>query len=246
FQEVWIPTRNRKRLYGWWLPQPDAESAPALILIHGWGRNVERMLPYLQHLSDLGLHLVAFDARHHGSSDPDGFASMLKFAQDIQAVIRWLGEKPEVDSHRLGLVGLSIGGAASLYAAALEPRVKAVVTVGAFADPVTIMDREFRQRHIPRFPLPWLIYRYFEWISGQRISSFAPLNNMGRIRGRVLLVHGTEDATVPYSEAERLLEAGDRSRVELWTQEGYGHSNNHEHPEFWERLRRFLTLHIVQ
>ncbi|NOZ74514.1 MAG: hypothetical protein GXO90_03940 [FCB group bacterium] len=63
------------------------------------------MLPYIRHLSDQGYHLVAFDSRNHGSSDPDQFSSVLKFAEDIEAVIEWLTPNPKVNSQAIGLVG---------------------------------------------------------------------------------------------------------------------------------------------
>jgi len=116
--------------------------------------------------------------------------------------------------------------------------------VGAFADPVTMMDLEFRRHHIPRFPLPWLMYRYIEYLSKKRIRTFAPINNMSAIQGHVLLIHNTDDATVPYSEALRLEKAGDRKQVQLWTQEGYGHSNGHEHPDFWPRITAFFQKYL--
>ncbi len=244
FSEVRIPTLNHRQLYGWWIEDSSTSPRPVIILIHGWGRNVGRMLPYIQNLVNRGYHLVAFDSRNHGSSDPDNFSSMLKFAEDIEAVIQWVSQNPKVNGEKIGLVGLSIGGAASLYAAAHNHHVKATVTVGAFADPIAMMDMEFRKHHIPRFPLPWLMYRYLEYMSRKRIRTFAPINNISAIRGHVLLIHGTEDTTVPYGEAVRLRKAGDPNRTELWSLDGFGHSDCHEHPEFWSRLITFFQKNL--
>ncbi len=43
YQEAWIPTARDKRLFAWWLPGGD--SAPTLLMLHGWGGNAELMLP---------------------------------------------------------------------------------------------------------------------------------------------------------------------------------------------------------
>jgi len=52
FDEIRFPTKNNCQLYGWWIPAQNESSnlAPTLILVHGWGRNVERMMTYIQKL----------------------------------------------------------------------------------------------------------------------------------------------------------------------------------------------------
>ena len=45
-----------------------------------------------------------------------------------------------------------MGGAASIYTASLDKRVKAVVTVGAFSHPEKVMGLEFKKHKIPYYP----------------------------------------------------------------------------------------------
>src|SRR5271169_6901688 len=59
FSEVGIPTANGRFLRGWWVPAASGR-LPAVILIHGWGRSRERMLPYIEMLHPAGFHLLAF------------------------------------------------------------------------------------------------------------------------------------------------------------------------------------------
>ena len=78
FNEISIPTKNNCSLYGWWIP--GAETSPTIILVHGWGRNAGRMMPYIKKLHEKGFNLIAFDSRNHGTSDADNYSTMLKFA----------------------------------------------------------------------------------------------------------------------------------------------------------------------
>ena len=50
FQEIQIPTKNNKNLYGWWIPadNPNNENKPTIILIHGWSRNVDRVMSFIK------------------------------------------------------------------------------------------------------------------------------------------------------------------------------------------------------
>ncbi len=240
FEEVRFPTRNERKLYGWWIPstRKPVAGAPTLILVHGWHRNVGRMVTYIRHLHPQGYNLLAFDARQHGSSDTDGNSSVYKFAQDIQSALRFLVSRG-VDRRQIGLLGLSLGGAASILAAAWEEDLRCVVSVGAPAHPGDIIRHDMQNRHIPSFPLVWFMLRYFEWILGVRLDEIAPVNVISRSNAFHLIIHGEEDVTVPASHGERLAQAaGDRGT--FWLLPGRGHSDCHRSDGFWPRLETWL------
>ncbi|MBN2173337.1 MAG: alpha/beta fold hydrolase [Bacteroidales bacterium] len=236
FEEIHFPTKNGISLYGWWIQHPDGPECPALILLHGWKRNLERMMPYIENLHQ-HYNLLAFDARSHGSSGKDNYVSMPRFAEDIIAAIDFLKRG---NINIIGVIGLSIGGAAAIYAASMDQRIKTIVTVGAFADPGEVMKLEFQKKKIPYYPLGWLILEYVQFRIGNRFRNIAPDNNMAKTQAKILLIHGKEDTTAPYQHAERLLKASVKNKVELWGLEDKGHSDCHKEPGFWRRIQRFL------
>lgn len=238
YADVWIPTANGKRLHGWWIAGGEGRR-PVAVLVHGWGRNTERMLPYAGMLHPRGVHLLAFDARHHGLSDADGHASLKKFSEDIHAVVDFLAARSDVDMRGLAVVGLSIGGSAAIHAAAHDPRIRAVATVGAFAHPRDSMRRLGAGSWLLAPAMP-LALRFVEWRVGVRLDDLAPERHAGRIAGRVLLIHGEDDQTVPVENVERLARATG-GRAEVWRIAGRGHSDPHLEPGFAERLVRFLA-----
>ncbi len=241
FEEVRFSTKNERTLYGWWVQAEKAvQKVPTIVLVHGWGRNVERTLPYIRNLHPEGFNLLAFDSRNHGSSDGDKFSSMLKFAEDISAALDFLIEKKKVNPEKIGLLGLSIGGAASIYAAAHDPRIRAVVTVGAFAHPGDVMRDEFRRYHVPYFPLVWLLFEYFQWRIGGRFNAIAPEKQITQSQAKFLLIHGLEDKIVPVEHARRLAKSGRAGQITLWLIPQKGHSDCHFHPDFWPRVSGFL------
>lgn len=243
FNEISIPTGNQRYLYGWWIPaETECTDTPAtIILVHGWNRNVERMMTYIKNLQPLGYNLLAFDSRNHGNSERDSFSSMIKFAEDIQASVDFLEHHPCVNHDKLGVIGLSIGGAASIYASSLDKRIKKVITVGAFACPDEVMALQFTKRHIPYFPFVWILFKYVEFRIGMRLNEIAPVNNISKSTAEFLLIHGTEDKTVPYEQAEKLILEANPNKTNLLTLKGRGHSDCHKHPGFWEKVEEFLT-----
>ncbi|MBC8376109.1 MAG: alpha/beta fold hydrolase [FCB group bacterium] len=238
FEEVRFSTENNRTLYGWWIPaEKETNQAPTIVLVHGWSRNLGRMLRYIQHLHPLNYNLLAFDARHHGSSDQDDHASMFKFGRDVKASVQYTFSR-DINPDRIGVLGLSIGGAGSTYAAAIEPAIKAVVTVGAPAHPVDVMQHEFKKHHIPAF-FRWLILKQIEIKIGVKYEHFAPINNIAKADASFLVIHGENDDVVLPSQGDKMNAAARPGQCEYWPISGRGHSDCHHEPGFWERVDKF-------
>lgn len=213
WQPAKVPTRNGKQLHGWFIPA--GGHAPAIVVMHGWGGNSATMLPLAEPLHRAGHTLLMIDARCHGDSDGDSFASLPRFAEDIEAALDWLAGQPEVDPARLGVIGHSVGAGAALLAASRQPLLRAVVSLAAFAHPATMMRRWLAAKGIPYWPLGAYILAYVQRVIGHRFDAIAPVHTIARVACPVLLVHGLEDDTVPLADAETLLAAGRAGQVRL-------------------------------
>lgn len=213
WQDVAFPTANGKTLRGWFLPA--GERAPALAILHGWGGTTEMMLPLAGPLHAAGFALLLFDARCHGRSDDDDFASLPRFTEDFGAAVDWLRVQPGVDAGRVGVVGHSVGAGAALLLGARRHDLRAVVSLAAFGHPAWMMRRWLRAKGVPYWPLGAYVLRYVQWVIGHRFDDIAPVNTVRRIACPVLLVHGDEDDTVPLADAQAILAAGRDDGVRL-------------------------------
>jgi pimeloyl-ACP methyl ester carboxylesterase len=202
WREARIPTVRGRSLFGWFIPA--GERAPALAILHGWGGNAEMMLPLAGKLHAAGYALLFFDARSHGQSDGDTFASLPRFAEDLSQAVDWLQMQDEVDSSRVGAIGHSVGAGAALLLASRRNDVAAVVSLAAFAHPSGIMRRWLKHKRIPYWPFGVYILSYVQRVIGYRFDDIAPCNTIRSVNCPVLLVHGTEDETVPVSEAQEI------------------------------------------
>ncbi len=212
WQEARIPTLRGKMLSGWFIPAGDG--APALAILHGWGSNAGMMLPLARPLHEAGYALLLFDARSHGRSDGDTFASLPRFAEDLEHAFRWLQARPEVDPLRVGVIGHSVGAGAALLTASRCPGVAVVVSLAAFAHPAAMMRRWLQSKGIPRLLGAYILF-YVQRVIGHRFDDIAPCNTIRRVRCPVLLAHGTEDVTVPASDARAIYTHRPDERVQL-------------------------------
>ena len=198
--DVGIPASHGPDLRAWFLP--GSGGGPAAVVIHGWGGNAGDMVPVADRLRALGLHVLLVDAHGHGRSPAITVSSMPAFARDVHDATRWLRSRDDVDGSRVVLVGHSVGAGACLYAASDDSGVAAVVALAPMADPVGFMSVKMRGR-LPG-PLIPLALRYVEHAIGHRFEDFTPVTTIGRVASPVLIVHGTQDTTVPVAHAQML------------------------------------------
>jgi dipeptidyl aminopeptidase/acylaminoacyl peptidase len=115
------------------LPQGLAagEQRAGIVLCHGYTGVRSLYLPdTAKALADAGYVVLTFDYKGWGDSDgPKSRLSPYGRVIDSQAALTFLGAQPMVDAGRLGLYGTSYGGATVVWTAAVDPRVKVVVSV---------------------------------------------------------------------------------------------------------------------
>jgi dipeptidyl aminopeptidase/acylaminoacyl peptidase len=107
------------------------ERRAGVVLCHGYTGVRNLYLPdTAKALTDAGYVVLTFDYKGWGDSDgPKSRLSPYGRVIDSQAALTFLGAQPMVDADRLGIYGTSYGGATVVWTAAVDPRVKAVVSV---------------------------------------------------------------------------------------------------------------------
>ena len=227
--EVTIAGARGKTLFGWFIPA--GECAPAMAIVHGWGGNAEMMLPLAGPLHTAGYALLFFDARCHGRSDDDSFASLPRFAEDLAHAVDWLACRREVDARRIGVIGHSVGGAAALLLASERKDLAAAVALAAFAHPEAMMRRWLHAKRIPYWPLGAYILCYVQRVIGRRFADIAPCHTIRAAGCPVLLVHGSDDATVPVGDVREIYAHRRDERVSLLlipgSHDGYAELERH-------------------
>jgi dienelactone hydrolase len=187
-----------------------ARSAPAVLLLHGFSSNKERMTQSVgRALLQRGVASLALDLPFHG--ERNGASGALPYRNPIalvaawrsavreaRAAIEWLGGQPEVDGARLGVLGYSLGGFLALMTASEEPAVR-VITLAAAGD---LPDST---------PYVSLLRRAVD-----------PLRAVRRLAGRpLLLVNGRRDTTTRPEQAERLFACAEEPKELSWYEGGH-------------------------
>ena len=100
----------------------------------------EEMNAYEASFLERGLATLAFDGPGQGEGEYD-FTIRHDYEAPVGAVIDWLETRGDIDTKALAIWGVSLGGYYAARAAALEPRIKAAVTLSGPFDWGAVWDR---------------------------------------------------------------------------------------------------------
>lgn len=246
YEAVTFPSRDTQlALSAFYIPaEQDAESAPAVIVVHGVSdckRRPQSLLPAGM-LHRAGFNVLVLDLRNMGDSDIDNGlqAGGSKEHRDVLAAWDWLQTTHNIPPERIGLFGYSLGGATVLITAGAEPGIAAVWTDSAFADLNMIVDERLERDRIP--PLIKQVGLVVGQVtSGDEILSLRPVDSVADFGERPLfLVHGRADTDVPALHAQMLADAA--ANVETWLTDSAHVLSMFEYPDEYERrLVDFFT-----
>ena len=239
YRPVNIPNVKGKKLFAWYLMPFDDPSAPTLLIMHGWGANAQMMLPLAKPFYKNGMNILLIDARSHGQSPRDGYSSMPKFAEDVGCAIDWLRAHTGKKDGGIALLGHSVGAAAVLLAASKRDDVDAVISLSSFAHPKWMMRRQLMRLPLLSFLSP-LILGYVQWVIGHRYDAIAPINSICSIKCPVLLVHGSDDETIPVDDMRAIKKNCTRARSEVLLIPGAGHASISKIRDYADDLIAFL------
>ncbi len=233
-------------LTGWFIPAPNASKkskVPTIVLSHGWGGNAEKMLPHAEYLNQVGFNIVLYDLRGHGDSDPVELTSLNRMIQDLDRIIEFVLNRVDVANNVIGLMGHSIGAAASILKTSHDRRIKALVGSSSFADFDYLAEQTLRSRGLRRFPFHFVIKIIWRKLAGVALETISPVDQIGEIGVPLLLIHGDEDKVISCGEFEKLSTSA--TNAEKLLIKGAGHSELYQHPEFRKQVTEFFVSNLL-
>lgn len=225
-----FPAADGVRIAGWFLAHP--RPVGTVLLLHGFGTNHFGLTYLAYDLREHGLQSLLIDFRGHGASEGEATTLGLREQQDALGALAYLRSRPDVDADRIGVYGVSMGGATALLTIEEGLGVRAVVTDCAFATLRGAIDHGFRRiaglpPSIFRTPTVWFASRFAGERRDEVLNAVQPLARMRRTAScPLLLIHGTEDDVVYVQDAYQLYVAAAEPK-DLWIVPGAGHGQSH-------------------
>lgn len=150
-----------------------------------------------------GLNLVVCDTPGRGSSLRfKKIYSRPDYEVPVGAILDYLATRDDVDSDRIGLAGVSLGGYYAPRAAAMEKRVKAVA---AWCGTWSVLT-DFYEFYPPlQQQLQWLLGAADDADARQKLAAFTLDGYAQRISVPVYVLHGTDDVIMDLAGAKKFV-----------------------------------------
>ena len=135
------------------------------------------------------------------------------------ACIDWLDTRDDIDSERIGIVAISLGGYYAPRCASMDDRFAACIACGAIWDYHETWKKRIEKGFETSLSVPG---HHINWILGvnsldealDKLEKFRLDGIVQRMKCPFLIVHGADDEQVPLKDAERLFSAsGSKDKV---------------------------------
>ncbi len=190
FEDIYLTTKDKVRINAWYVPHPQGKAT--LLWFHGNGGNLGDRVNQLKRFhSALPVHILMVDYREYGRSF--GEASEEGTYLDAEAAFDYL--QTQSNTGKIIVYGQSLGAAVALELT-LRRSVDALILEAPF-----VSIREMAKVHYGWLPVGGLI-----------TTQYDNIGKIGKVRVPVLILHGDQDETVPYSHGLRLFSAANEPK----------------------------------
>jgi len=185
---VYFKSKSENSINGWYIQPTKTNLNTAILFLHGNAGNLLEQFQGPLALAKLGFTVFIIDYSGYGLSN--GKASANNLRQDGNSAFQWLSDHYNVQFRKLIIYGQSLGGhLAATIAKDNEPNVDALVMEGAFSSYKDIAAHSSNMGFLART------------LVKNKYSAYRALRNFHK---PVLIIHSTEDQTVPFSMGQKL------------------------------------------
>ncbi|RJQ85575.1 S9 family peptidase [Amycolatopsis panacis] len=254
---VGFPARDGLPLHGF-LTLPvgvEPKNLPLVLYVHGgpWAHDLWSYHREVQLLANRGYAVLQVNFRGSSGYGKKHITSAVKelagkMHDDLIDAVNWAVEQGYADPKRLGIYGGSYGGYSTLVGVAVTPD-----TFAAAVDYVGISSLLGFMAKLPEFVKPTLVNNWLAYAGDPEdpqdradMLARSPITMVDRIRTPLLVVQGANDARVPQSESDAIVD-GLRERgvpVQYLVAEDEGH--DFKNPENLNRMYRAIERHFAE
>jgi hypothetical protein len=217
-EQLWLSTKQA-RVETWYLPPYElapSSKAPVLIFAHANAELIDYWPEHVAGLREMGIGVLLVEFPGYGRSE--GAPSQKSLTETFVAAYDLITSRDDVDKDRVAACGISLGGGAAC-ALASKRDVKALILLSSF----TSIRGMAGQYFLPSFLI---------------LDPFDNLSVVREFKGKVLVIHGTNDEIFPYAMGVELADAASDGRLITYE---CGHNDCiYDWNAFWREQEEFF------
>lgn len=233
-EEVTIESDFGYQIRGLLFPLDGAKKT--IILSHGITYTMYGSVKYMKVFRDLGFNVYIYDHRYHGQSGGNNCTFGYYEKYDLKKIVTWVLDKTGKDSI-IGTHGESMGAAISLQHAAIDDRVRFIVSDCSFNDLQAQLAYRLKiEYHLGRFPFIPLAAFFSRILTGMVLSDVSPEIAITNLSTPILFIHGGNDDFIPVWMAEELYARKNRGYRELYIAPDAKHAES-----YWSNPEKYAN-----
>lgn len=225
-EELVIKQENGQEIYGV-ISKPDNKGKHGVAIVsHGFNGTHHSGKDYFATLNDMGYAVYTFDFPCGSvNSRSDNNTMNMSISDEKNAlmdIVAYFQKQKDVDKNKIVLIGESQGGLVSALAAAeLKRQISDLILIyPALCIPDNWNSRYPKVEDIPEISEIWGVRLGKKFMLD--IRHMQPYETIGRYRGRVLIIHGTDDMVVPLEYSTRAAQTYSNATLKIIDKAGHG------------------------
>jgi dipeptidyl aminopeptidase/acylaminoacyl peptidase len=219
---VQFPSESGAEIKAWWCPADDASAT--IILLPGIRANRLSMLRRARFLHRARYSILLIDFQSTGETEGTGITFGQKESRDVLAAVGFVRHK--MPGTTIGIIGSSLGGAATLLASPPLHIDAAVLEAVYPTIESATHNRLTKYLGSPGVFAAPLLLGVMRWQLGISPGQMRPVDHIASATYPVLILNGANDRNTTSDDARRLFGAA-RAQKELWIVPGAGHVDLH-------------------
>lgn len=239
--ELAVKTVEFEGTKGWLIRTENINAC--IVLMHGVRSNRSSMLNRARFLKEAGYTSLLFDFQAHGESLGQNITFGYRESINAHSAVRYL--KSNIGCHRIGAIGQSLGGAASLLGEEpLEVDALVLESVYSTIEDATSNRLEARVGAFGRLMTPLLTYQIPLRLNIS-LNKLRPIDAIKNLKAPVLVLIGSQDRHTTVQETEQLFKNAPGQK-ELWIIKGAKHVDLHgfDPQNYEKRILKYFKLRL--
>jgi len=209
-----LKTRDGQLITAIYLPNQTAHYV--VLVSHGNGEDLGHITPFLKKFHSKGFAIFAYD--YHGYGTSEGIPTEKNVYEDINTAYDYLIQTLHYKPTQIIIYGRSIGTGPSIELATHKP-IAGLILESPFVSIFQVVT------HFTLLPF----------------DKFKNLNKIKKIHCPLLIIHGSQDLTVPFWHGKKLFNAANQPKTFL-VMPGYGHNDAgwRTYSNYWTTIKTFI------
>ncbi len=240
--DITLASKSGASIHGWWCE--NASSHATILLFHGVRGDRRTMLARAKLFRDAGFSVLLIDFQAHGESRGSHISFGHLERHDVSASLDFVRQKHP--AHLIGVVGSSLGGAATLLGAPRE--IDALVLESVYPTIDEAVDDRTRMRLGPfGFVLTKLLLLQIQPRLGISPAELRPIDKIVQFTCPILIISGDKDRHTTLPETKRLFaNANEPKELVIFQDAPHIDLLEHDRNLYEEKVLGFFQRHLAK